>query len=256
MSAPLILSQSQGGFWDRVSAIRHTVTKPQKWKLFLFGKYQLFLTSEHQPGHNTQTGHSFGQKLSSENVVTIGDKRPYSYDDVDSEDITLKHFELQNEDINYKQLAIDDQLVTDSYYTGGTKLKQKSTLNLFASMWSPPLWMKTRKEWSGYSSLKEEYYQVLADYSVKFFDEYRQHNIEFWGMTTGNEPLDGFFSHSYSKINALGWIPSLQARWIRKNLAPTLHNRSYDDLKIIIHDDDRLTIPHVVPLVILTKKYI
>ena len=25
----------------------------------------------------------------------------------------------------------------------------------------------------------------------RFFDEYKKHNVEFWALTTQNEPLDG-----------------------------------------------------------------
>ncbi|KAJ8974330.1 hypothetical protein NQ317_002513 [Molorchus minor] len=164
--------------------------------------------------------------------------RPYTYDDIDGEDVSLEHFELQEEDLTYKIPFIQ------------AALNRTPTLQLFGSAWSSPLWMKDYKVWAGYSFLKEEYYQAWAEYTVKFFDEYKKHDIEFWGMTTGNEPLNGFFPHEISKINSLGWIPYLQSKWIKENLGPTLRNSSYENVKIMIHDDSRLTFAQVVPVML------
>ncbi|KAJ8974328.1 hypothetical protein NQ317_002511 [Molorchus minor] len=222
-----------------------------------FGSFQLYTTSESQPGLNSRTGEFSSVQQPSISTVVIGETRyqtiigfggaftdatgvnirslsegtqqnlldsyfaqngieyslrygfsprPYSYDDVDSEDINLEHFELQEEDLNYKIPFIQ------------AALNRTSTLKLFGSAWSAPLWMKTHKLWSGYSSLKEEYYQAWADYAIKFFDEYEKYDIAFWGMTTGNEPLNGFFPHENSLINALGWIPHLQVHNIHNNM--------------------------------------
>ncbi|KAJ8912279.1 hypothetical protein NQ315_016777 [Exocentrus adspersus] len=48
-------------------------------------------------------------------------------------------------------------------------------------------------------------------------------------------------------------------KWLKQNLGPSLRKSIHKDLKIIIHDDARLTIPYVVPLMLNdeeTLKYI
>lgn len=42
---------------------------------------------------------------------------------------------------------------------------------------------------------------------------------------------------------------SFKNRWIRDNFGPTIRNSSFKDLKIILHDDIRLTLPFYLPKV-------
>ncbi|XP_018564712.1 putative glucosylceramidase 3 [Anoplophora glabripennis] len=165
--------------------------------------------------------------------------RPYTYDDY-TDDTKLEHFKLQEEDLKFKI----------PFIRAAKKLRGGRNLKLFASAWTAPIWMKTNNVFTGYSLLKEEYYQLWADYVIKFFDQYRLHNITYWGMTTGNEPMDGFITYTESKINAMGWVPLMLAKWINENLGPNIHRSPYEGLKIIIHDDARLTLPYVVPLLL------
>lgn len=83
-------------------------------------------------------------------------------------------------------------------------------LQLFGTAWTAPSWMKTNKTWTGYSFLKEENFQVFANYMKKFLEEYAKRDIHFWGITTGNEPINGFYPDFASKINAMAWLPQIQ----------------------------------------------
>ena len=42
-------------------------------------------------------------------------------------------------------------------------------LKLFASPWSAPPWMKSNNDYKGRGHLLEEYYQVWANYFVKYY---------------------------------------------------------------------------------------
>lgn len=80
------------------------------------------------------------------------------------------------------------------------------SLKLLASAWSPPAWMKTTNQLTGgLGFLKADYLQTWADYYVKFFDAYADNGVEFWGVTTQNEPSSGLF---FGTINNLAWTPS------------------------------------------------
>lgn len=63
-------------------------------------------------------------------------------------------------------------------------------------------WMKTNNAWSGRSALKPEYYQTWADYHIRYLSLMAAANLPLWGITTGNEPLNGeiwmFFVHFMS----------------------------------------------------------
>lgn len=65
--------------------------------------------------------------------------------------------------------------------------------------------MKTNNKFSGVGFLKDQYYQVWANYFLKFFESYAKEGIQFWGVTTQNEPFDGFIPNFLSKVNAMGF---------------------------------------------------
>ncbi|XP_023311391.1 putative glucosylceramidase 4 [Anoplophora glabripennis] len=121
--------------------------------------------------------------------------RGYSYDDVEGDD-TLEHFALQQDDLDYKIPFILQ-----------AKALRNNNIKLFASAWSAPTWMKTINDWFT-GSLKDEYYQLWADYNLRFYEEYNKRNISFWGMTTQNEPSGAGWSPSQMNLEqgAGGWV--------------------------------------------------
>lgn len=75
-------------------------------------------------------------------------------------------------------------------------------LKLVAAAWSPPVWMKTIASLTTPSSfLKQEYYQLWAEYYIKFFESYAENNVSFWGLSTQNEP----YGSLVVPINTLSW---------------------------------------------------
>lgn len=85
------------------------------------------------------------------------------------------------------------------------QLRGSKTLSFYTSPWSAPPWMKSVQGWSGPGVLKPEFYQVWANYAVRFFEEYEKHNISFWGMTVGNEPYLIGFTPPPNEVPAMGW---------------------------------------------------
>ncbi|XP_049820602.1 putative glucosylceramidase 4 [Aethina tumida] len=157
--------------------------------------------------------------------------RPYTYDSDHDGDVDLEHFALQEEDILFKIPYIQKALQLT-----------KNNLKLFASVWTAPPWMKTNNDYAGIGFLKEEHYQVWANYFIRFFEEYKNNDVDFWAVTTQNEPIDGFLPSFLSKINSMGWTTSKMSKWISENFGPTIRNSSFNHLKIIVHDDNRITL--------------
>ncbi|XP_065168603.1 lysosomal acid glucosylceramidase-like [Atheta coriaria] len=150
----------------------------------------------------------------------------YSYDDTDSPDPQLSQFELQQEDFDYKIPYIKQALEINP------------DLELLASTWTAPKWMKTNGAYNG-GAIKNEYYQVWADYFLKFFEKYDEEGISFWGVTTGNEPSLALVN---SAINSVRWLPG-GMKWAGENLGPTIRASKYKDLKILMLDDQRFFLP-------------
>ncbi|XP_050449095.1 lysosomal acid glucosylceramidase-like isoform X2 [Cataglyphis hispanica] len=153
--------------------------------------------------------------------------RPYTYDDVPG-DITLSNFSLVEED-DYKieYLHHIESIMPDS-----------DNLKILTTSWSAPPWMKNTNNIK-WGTLKSEYKQLYANYIKKFFDAYKERGIKIWGITPGNEPLDGLIP--FFPFNAMLWMPTEEAEWSVNYLAPTLSE--YKDLLYIAMDDQRFELP-------------
>lgn len=172
--------------------------------------------------------------------------RPYSYNDLNASsigsetDFNLTHWKLQPEDFKYKIPIIKLALEKSSAVSNSTH-----GVKLFGSPWSAPAWMKTTGKLNGGKLLGvpgSGYYDAWAQYFVKFFTAYRQHGIDFWGLTVQNEPTDG--SMPFFPFNAMGWSATDYRNFIRLSLGPALDRAGFnpkekDGLKIMIWDDTR-----------------
>lgn len=98
-------------------------------------------------------------------------------------------------------------------------LRKGKQLKIFGATWVIPKWMLYAPE---YIFVKETHYQVLADYYIKYLDEYKKNGIEFWALSTGNEPANGFVINN--AILGVSWSPILQV-WC--HLIHFVVNRSF-----------------------------
>ncbi|WP_194238339.1 ricin-type beta-trefoil lectin domain protein [Streptomyces spongiae] len=120
-------------------------------------------------------------------------------------------------------------------------IKQAQALNpamkLFANNWSPPAWMKTTNTMLGTNNgtLRSDMYGPLAQYYVKFLQEYKAKGVNVWGITPQNEP-----TISPSTYSAMLWPASNEANFIADNLAPALQQAGLGDTKILGGDADHV----------------
>jgi glucosylceramidase len=71
--------------------------------------------------------------------------------------------------------------------------------------------------------------------------EYKKNDINIWAVTAQNEPSDGYIYDF--KFSAMGFTPETQAQFISENLGPTLEKNGFEQVKIMILDDDRILLP-------------
>ncbi|XP_015794414.1 glucosylceramidase-like [Tetranychus urticae] len=171
--------------------------------------------------------------------------RVYSYDDNNGEeDLELKNFALQPEDINLKIPMIKRAL----------ELKN-GPFRLLCSPWSSPGWMKTNGNIIGAGFLKGvpggPYYKAWAKYLVKFLDSYSKEGINFWAMTTQNEPniaieIGIFLLHN------LRFTPENMRDWVKYDLGPELEKAGYgrDKLNLLLLDDNRQLLVNYTQIVL------
>ncbi len=145
------------------------------------------------------------------------DDHVFSYNDLkDGErDLSLSKFSLEKD----KKYLIP--LLKDI-------LKINPKIQILASPWSPPTWMKDNKQSKG-GSLKTEFYQVYAQYLAKYIQEMKKEGIIIHSLTIQNEPLHpGNNPSLYMSAND-------QALFIKNNLGP-LFQKLKINTKIIVYD--------------------
>lgn len=102
-------------------------------------------------------------------------------------------------------------------------------LHVMASPWSAPGWMKTSGSMVG-GSLKPEYYNLYADYLIKYIKAYQSEGIDIEAITVQNEPLYGTAAYSCMDMSA-----EEQKVFIRDHLGPKFREAKIDT-KIILYD--------------------
>ncbi|XP_017305079.1 glucosylceramidase-like [Diaphorina citri] len=167
--------------------------------------------------------------------------RLYTYDDV-SGDTSLSHFNLTEEDYEYKIPMIR-----------AANLSSGGTLQLIASAWTAPPWMKDNNHYFGRGFLKSEFYQTYTDYLIKFLDHYKDNGIDVWALTTGNEPTNALYGDwpEQFQFNNMGWSPFGMSKWIGNSLGPSLKSSRHSATKIFTLDDQKVYMPWYITLVSL-----
>lgn len=61
-------------------------------------------------------------------------------------------------------------------------------IQIFASPWSPPAYMKTNGEMNHGGKLKEKYFELWSDFYVRFIEEYKKAGIDILFVSVQNEP--------------------------------------------------------------------
>lgn len=102
-------------------------------------------------------------------------------------------------------------------------------IKILATPWSAPTWMKTKRLYGG-GNLKTEYYQVYADYFVKYLQAMKNNGINVNTISCQNEPECDTNKPSMA-MDAVS-----QANFIGKYLGPTLEKNGFGDIEILCWD--------------------
>ncbi len=140
----------------------------------------------------------------------------FSYDDMPAgqTDLSLSQFSLTKD-----QAVI--QMLKDI-------LMINPNIKILATPWSPPVWMKDNGSTIG-GSLKPEYYNVYAQYFVKYIQAMKAQGITVHAVTPQNEPLHPGNNPS------LYMTAAHQAAFIKNNLGPAFQAANINT-KIIAYD--------------------
>nr|MDA3852177.1 hypothetical protein [Spirochaetaceae bacterium] len=143
----------------------------------------------------------------------------YTYDDVPGDE-NLEHFSI----------AHDEEYIIPLLQQA---LEINPDLKIMGTPWSPPGWMKEGQKYGELDLiqgfLNKDYYSLYADYLVKALLAYREHGIEFDGLTVQNEPLN--FSATWPSM----YMSSDAQRSFLTYLIPKLEENNLDP-KILLFD--------------------
>ncbi|NCD42339.1 MAG: glycosyl hydrolase [Bacteroidia bacterium] len=125
------------------------------------------------------------------------------------------------------------------------KAQDDTTLNIVASAWTAPSWMKDIEDWyipgtpeNNYQGtggqLKPEYEGVYADYLVKYLEVYRDEGVDIWAITPVNEPHG-----NNGQWESMHFTPESQNRFIKTQLGPKLQSGENANIKLLIYDQNR-----------------
>ena len=133
----------------------------------------------------------------------------YSCDEV-NDDYDLKFFNIRR-----------DQQYTLPFIKEALARQEK--LTLFASPWSPPTWMKTKKAYNfGTIRMEEKVLKAYADYFVRFVKAYQEEGIVVSQVHVQNEPM------ADQKFPSCKWTGEDMLIFIRDYLGPAFKETGVD----------------------------
>lgn len=145
------------------------------------------------------------------------DAEVFSYSDVPEgqTDVDLAHFTLERD--RRHLIPVLKEI-----------LQINPDIKIMASPWSPPVWMKTNHSSKG-GSLETAYYDVYAEYFVRYVQAMAKEGITIDAVTVQNEPL-----HPGNNPSLLMLAPE-QAAFVRNSLGPAFRKAGIKT-KIVIYD--------------------
>ena len=106
-------------------------------------------------------------------------------------------------------------------------------MNIFASPWSPPAFMKDNHDMLHGGSLKPELHQSWANYFARFIKAYESEGVPIWGVTAQNEPM------ATQKWESCIYSAEQERDFLKNYLGPTLRREGLANRKIIAWDHNR-----------------
>ena len=106
-------------------------------------------------------------------------------------------------------------------------------LNLFASPWSPPAFMKDNNNMLRGGKLKPEFYDAWARYYTRFIKAYESEGVPMWGISVQNEPM------ATQRWESCIYTAEEERDFLKNHLGPIMEKEGLKDKKIIVWDHNR-----------------
>lgn len=165
---------------------------------------------------------------SGQNAISISYLRiSIGASDLDSMPFTYNDLPIGQTDINLEKFSLAPNK-NDVIPMLKEILAINPNIKILATPWSPPVWMKDNNSTIG-GSLQPKYYEVYAQYFVKYIQQMKAEGITIDAITPQNEPL-----HPGNNPSLL-MLASQQADFIKNHLGPAFQKANLKT-KIITYD--------------------
>jgi glucosylceramidase len=144
----------------------------------------------------------------------------YAYDSV-KDDSSLSRFSIDHD----KKFRIP--MIKEAIKASNNQLK------ILATPWSPPSWMKTNNDMLHGGKLIPQYYQIWANYYIRFMQEYQKEGIPTWAISVQNEPA------ATQAWESCIYTAQDERDFVKNFLGPTLKNSSFSNVKLLVWDHNR-----------------
>jgi glucosylceramidase len=111
--------------------------------------------------------------------------------------------------------------------------KARGKIQLFASPWSPPSWMKTNGSMLNGGKLKPECRDAWASYYCRYLSAFEAEGLPMWGLTVQNEPA------AVQRWESCVYTAEEERDFVRDHLGPALAKSGHGDKKLIVWDHNR-----------------
>lgn len=108
-----------------------------------------------------------------------------------------------------------------------------TALNLLASPWSPPAWMKSNGHMNRGGKLLPQFRAVWAQCYVKFVQAYAKEGVPIWGVSVQNEPM------AVQRWDSCIYTAEEERDFVRDFLGPALEHAGLGHVRIVIWDHNR-----------------
>lgn len=106
-------------------------------------------------------------------------------------------------------------------------------IDILASPWSPPAWMKSNNDMNHGGYLLDTYKEVWANYYIKFLEHYHQASIQVFALTVQNEPA------AKQVWDSCIYSAEEEKDFVKNYLGPKLSESAYSHVKLLIWDHNR-----------------
>lgn len=140
---------------------------------------------------------------------------------------------VEEGDQELKSFSIDHDRALILPLVKAAMAKRGSDLQILASPWSPPHWMKTNHQMNHGGQLLPDYFSAWAMYYAKFIEAYEAAGVPIWGLTVQNEPA------AVQIWDSCIYSAEEERDFVKNHLGPTLVAAGYGDKKLLIWDHNR-----------------